>query len=126
MPEVPGELCRTYHGEQPVDGHGSLLGFHVGHVILDHLVGDAVRELVAQLDYPAGGRRARLKTLSCHIRKAGVGDGRASRAELTHRLSMSTGSGASGFTRTSAMAPPRRAAMASEPGGERGAGRGGC
>lgn len=43
-----------YHGEQPVDGHSSLLGFHVRHVILDHLVCDAVRELVAQLNNPAG------------------------------------------------------------------------
>lgn len=73
MPEATGELRGAYHGEQPVDGHGSLLGFHVRHVILDHLVGDAVGELVAQLDYPGGGRRARLKTVSCRIRKVGVG-----------------------------------------------------
>lgn len=43
-----------YHGQQPVDGHSSLLGFHVRHVILDHLVCDAVWELVAQLNNPAG------------------------------------------------------------------------
>lgn len=46
-----------YHGEQPVDGHSSLLGFHVRHVILDHLVRDAMRELVAQLNDPAGGEK---------------------------------------------------------------------
>lgn len=46
-----------YHGEQPVDGHSSLLGFHVRHVILDHLVRDAMGELVAQLKDPAGGEK---------------------------------------------------------------------
>lgn len=51
------EWGAPYHGEQPVDGHGSLLSLHVGHVILDHLVRDAVRELVAQLDDPGEGEK---------------------------------------------------------------------
>lgn len=46
-----------YHGEQPVDGHSSLLGFHVRHIILDHLVCDAMGELVAQLNDPARGEK---------------------------------------------------------------------